>query len=84
MGGGFLLRSSELKSKEVINLSNSEKLGFICDFEICTSNGEISALIVPDKSKFFLNSKNSGLRIPWNKIQCIGKDIILVSIDCQE
>ena len=76
-----MILSSDFKNKEVINLTNSEKIGFVSDFEICTSNGEISAIIVPDKTKFFSNSKNSSLRIPWSKIQGIGKDVILVNID---
>ncbi len=76
-----MLRSSEFKDKEVINLSNSEKLGYICDFEICTSNGEISAIYVPEKSGFFSGSKDNGYRIPWSKIQGIGKDVILVRVD---
>ena len=53
MGAIFLLRASELKNKEVINLSNNEKIGFVSDFEICTTNGEISAIFVPNKNKFF-------------------------------
>lgn len=76
--------SSDLKDKEVINLSTNEKLGFVNDFEICTLSGEVSAILVPEKNKFFSSSKNKGLRIPWNKITGIGEDIILVNIDTQE
>ena len=83
MGGDFLLRSSELKNMEVINISNSERLGYVSDFEICISNGEVSAIIVPEKNKFFSSGKNNGLRIPWGKISSIGKDIILVNIDVE-
>ena len=71
----------ELKNMEVINVSNSERLGYVTDFEICISNGEISAIIVPEKNKFFSSGKNNGFRIPWGKITSIGKDIILVNID---
>ena len=79
----FLLKASELKNKEVINLSNNEKMGFISDFEICTTNGEISAIIVPNKNKFFSYGKNSQHRIPWSKISGFGDDIILVNIDSE-
>ena len=75
-----MLRASEFKNKEVINLANSEKLGFVCDFEICTSSGEISAILVPDRSKSFF-TKNNFFRIPWSKISGIGDDIILVNVD---
>ncbi len=75
-----MLRASEFKNKEVINLATSEKLGYISDFEICTTSGEISAIFVPEKNKIFVSSKNSGLRIPWGSISGIGEDIILVDI----
>lgn len=73
-----MLRASDFKNKEVINLSNSEKLGFISDFEICTTNGEISAIIIPEKGKLFA-SKSKGIRIPWSNISSIGDDIILIN-----
>jgi len=75
-----LLRSSEFKNMEVINISDNERLGYINDFEICISDGSISAIIVPEKTKFF-SGKNTGLRIPWSNITGIGKDIILVNMD---
>lgn len=76
-----MLRASQFKNKEVINLSNNEKLGFVNDFEICTSNGEVSAIFVPEKNSSFFNIKSKQLRIPWGKISGIGDDIILVNID---
>ena len=76
-----MIRYSDFKNMEVINLSNNEKMGFICDIEICTSTGEVSAIIVPDKSKFFYSTKKSGFRIPWSKISGIGKNIISVNIN---
>lgn len=75
-----MLRASDFKNKEVINLANNEKMGFVSDFEICTTNGEIAAIIVPEKNKIFLSSKNNGLRIPWGNISGIGEDIILVNV----
>jgi len=76
-----LLRASDFKNKEVINLKTNERLGFVYDFEICTSNGEVSAIYVPDKTKFFLNSKVKSIRIPWEKILGIGEDIVTVDIE---
>lgn len=73
-----MLKASDFRNKEVINLACNERLGFVSDFEICVTNGEIAAIIVPDKNKFF--SKNSGHRIPWGNISGIGEDIILVDI----
>lgn len=79
-----MLRASEFKNKEVINLINNEKLGYISDFEICTSNGEIAAIIVPEKSKSIFNVKNKDYRIPWGAVSGIGEDIITVNIEYPE
>lgn len=75
----ILLRASDFRNKEVINLVNSEKLGFVSDFEICTTSGEIAAIIIPEKGKFF-SSKSKGIRVPWSNITSIGDDIILISL----
>lgn len=79
-----MLRASEFKNKEVINLINNEKLGYISDFEICTSSGEIAAIIVPEKGKSIFNVKSKGYRIPWGAVSGIGEDIITVNIECPE
>ncbi|MBR5507630.1 MAG: YlmC/YmxH family sporulation protein [Clostridia bacterium] len=77
-----MLKASDFKNKEVINLASNERMGFVSDFEICVTNGEIAAIIVPDKTKIF--SKNSGFRIPWGNISGIGEDIILVNVSSTE
>ena len=75
-----MLRASDFRNKEVINLANNEKMGYVSDFEICTTSGEVSAIIVPEKSKSFFQGKNSGIRISWGDISGIGDDIILVNL----
>ncbi|MBR2404450.1 MAG: YlmC/YmxH family sporulation protein [Clostridia bacterium] len=75
-----MVKASDFKNKEVINLANNEKMGFVTDFEICTTNGEIAAILVPEKNKIFISSKNSLTRIPWANISGIGEDIILVNV----
>lgn len=75
-----MLKSSQFKNMEVINISDNERLGYISDFEICVTDGSVSAIIVPDKTKFF-SAKSNYLRIPWGNITGIGKDIVLVNLD---
>ena len=75
-----MIRASEFKNKEIINLSTNEKLGFLTDFEINSQTGFVEAFVVPDKNKSFLMSKKNGIRIPWTNIKGIGDDIILVDI----
>ena len=78
-----MYKASDLKNKEIINLSNNEKLGYMYDFEIEEHTGEITAIYVPDKSKSFLSAKKNYHAIPWSNISGIGEDIILVKINLE-
>ena len=72
-----MFNASEFRSKEVINISDGEKLGFVYDMEIDKQTGHILTLIVPGKEKK-LFSKQNGIKIPWDNIAKIGDDIIFV------
>ena len=66
------------KQKEVINLTDGKRLGYVQDVEADFTTGKITAIIVPGNNKFFsINNKNDFV-IPWNNIVKIGDDIILV------
>lgn len=72
---------SKLKEKDVVNVCSGRRLGNISDLEIDLSTGKISKLIVPGGNRCFnlFGSKNT-LRIPWECIEKIGDDTILVRI----
>ena len=70
----------DLRQKEVINLCDGTKLGCPCDFEFSRCDGRITALVVPRPGGFFGMGRGNDLIIPWNKIECIGEDAILVRL----
>ncbi len=75
-----MLKVSEVKMKEVINISNGERLGYIYDFELDLEKGTIIAMVLPGNGKslsFF--SKSYDVLIHWEDIVRIGTDIILVN-----
>ena len=74
-----MFKASDFKCREVINLSDGERMGFVCDLEIDSSSGQIHSLIVPSKDKFGIFLKSGRVSIPWNAIERIGDDIILVN-----
>lgn len=75
-------RSSELRQKEVINMSDGRRLGFVSDVEIDLENGRIEAIIIPGGGRIFgIIGKDNELVIPWDRIKKIGEDIILVEMD---
>lgn len=79
-----MINLSEMKEKEVINIRNGVKMGFIYDFEIDLEKGEVVAVIIPSFGKVFgIFSKNRDITIPWKNIFKIGQDTILVDIDVE-
>lgn len=74
----------ELREKEVINLCDGTRLGRPYDFEFNVYEGTITALVVPRLGGWFGFSRVDDLVIPWNQIECIGTDAILVRISAQD
>lgn len=74
---------TDLREKEVINLSDGCRLGNVCDVEIDTCSGHLVALIIWGRSKFFgLFGKCDDIKICWKDIKVIGDDTILVEFNC--
>ena len=74
----------ELRRKDVINLCDGRILGCPDDFEIDVRDGKIIGLIVSQPSGFFCLSHDKDIVIPWNKIECVGNDAILVRVSVGE
>ena len=75
-------RAGMLRQKEVININNGCRLGFVCDVEVSLCKGEIEAIIVPGKMKLINFSKKDELVIEWCRVKVIG-DVILVDLPCE-
>ncbi len=75
-------RVLDLQKKEVINLSNGRRLGFVYDVEVDLETGRVGALIVPGQNRFFrLFWKYEEHIISFSQIKKIGDDIILVEME---
>lgn len=75
-----MYRAGELRQKEVINITDAARLGFVSDVEVSLEAGAIEAVIVPGKARLFNFRSGNDLVIPWEKIRCIGSDVILVEL----
>ena len=75
-----MFKESDFKCREVINLTDGERYGYVCDLEIDKETGQINSLVVPSKEKMGIFPKNNRISIPWDAIKKIGDDIILVNI----
>ena len=71
----------DFKHKEVINITDGKRLGFVQDVCADLESGVITSIIVPGNNKLIkIFAGNNDIEIPWEKIKCIGDDIILVEI----
>ena len=72
---------NDLRDKEVVNICDGRKLGFVDDVEVDIINGRLISIIVPCEGKILGFSKGRDIVIPWERIEKIGDDIILVRCD---
>ena len=72
----------DFKHKEVVNIKDGKRLGYVQDVCADLGTGKITSIIVPGSTNKFMSlfSSNNDIVIPWEKIRCIGEDLILVEI----
>ena len=79
------VRFSELRCKEVINVQDGCRLGYVTDLGLDCETGCVRSLIVPVPGRFFGLFGCAGLYvIPWTCIRRIGCDLILVDVCLKE
>lgn len=72
-------RMKDLRCKEVINICDGRRLGYVGDIELKIPEGQATAIIVYGPAPFFgLLGRGEEYYIPWDCIQRMGDDIILV------
>ncbi len=72
----------DFKHKEVVNITDGKRLGYVQDVCADLESGIITSIIVPGGNNKLFNmfSQSNDIVIPWQKIKCIGEDLILVEI----
>ena len=75
-------KTSDIRQKEVINITNGKRMGAVIDIEFST-DGHIEAISVPGPFKMVdvFRGGGRGIRIPWKMVKKIGEDVILVELD---
>ncbi len=72
-------RIAELRYKEVIDIADGSRYGFIGDVEFDADTGAIKTLIIPGRLRWFgLLGREADLVFPWTSVKRFGEDIILV------
>ena len=76
--------TADLRELEIINLCDGTRLGYAGDFEFDCEDARILALVINGSCGILGFRKGDDLVIPWNKIECIGEDTILVRLTERE
>ncbi|MCM1023911.1 MAG: YlmC/YmxH family sporulation protein [Prevotella sp.] len=71
-----------LRNKEIINIKNGARLGYIDDLEFDTGTSEVKSFIVYGRARFFgLLGREDDIVIDCGDIEIIGVDTVLISAD---
>lgn len=74
-----MIKLSEIREKEIININTGERMGYIDDFELNLEKGYIEGIVMAGGGKVLgLFGKTNDIVIDWSRIVKIGTDIILI------
>ena len=80
-------RIRDLRCKEVINICDGCRIGYVEDVDIRIPEGQVAAVVVCGPCRFFgMIGRRDDYIIPWSCIRKIGPDIVLVETkpnDCR-
>ena len=75
-----MMRISDIMEKEIINVKNGKKPGFITDIDLDVENGKVSSFSITGSSGNFFSRGAEIDTVFWRDILRIGCDTIIVSI----
>lgn len=76
-----MIKISDLRNRDVINVLDGKKLGNILDIDLDLESGRVLSLIMPGQARRFnLFARREEITVPWHKIVRIGRDVILVEV----
>lgn len=68
----------EICNKDVINIENGCRVGYVCDVEIDMCSGHICSLLVTKHDKAISFRRPDCIKICWTDIVVMGNETILV------
>ena len=75
----MVCRIAQLQYKEVIDISDGTRYGFVEDVELDPDRGAIESIVVGGRSRCFgLLGREPDQVFPWSAVKRFGEDIILV------
>ncbi len=75
----MMCRINDFKYKDVVNAGDGVRLGYVGDVELDTESAALTAIVIRGRYRLFgLLGREEDTVIPWEDIQVIGEDTILV------
>ncbi len=75
-------RMGDLRNKEVINVKDGTKIGYVSDIDIDMKNARLSSVVIYGRLRWFgLLGRDHDIVIPWSQIKLMGDDAVLVEYD---
>ena len=72
----------DLRNKQVVCVKNGSVIGNVSDVELNTDDGKLTSIVIYGKHSFLgLFGKENDIIIPWNDIEVIGNETILVKTE---
>ena len=79
----MIARISDMQDKEVINVCDGNRLGYVDDLEVDTCTAQITALVISGHNRLFgLLGREADIVIQWKDIEVVGDETILVNFTC--
>ncbi len=76
----MIARITDMHDKEVINICDGTRLGFVDDLEVDTCTAQITALVICGRSRLFgILGRDPDIVVQWNDIEVVGDETILVN-----
>ena len=76
------LTFKEIREKAVVNLLDGSCFGYASDLVLDTETKSVLTLVIKGRLRFFgLFGREEDVFIPWDRIETIGKDTILVKVE---
>lgn len=73
------VRLGDLRYKEVINVSDGTRYGYVGDVELDVETGQVRAIVVPGRLRLLgLLGREEEQVFSWQAVRRFGEDIILV------
>lgn len=75
----MLCRITDMHNKEVINVCDGHRLGYVDDVEVDTCTAQLVSIVIRGRAKCFgLLGREEDIVICWKEIEVIGDETILV------